>query len=297
MPGRLRWGLICTARINEALIPPIRASERAEGNYWTYGVTTTLDGINMTGTLTYRFLECENLTTGGDKVNVMTVTGSISGSGDIQGITVSITGAYSGLVHEAVDSMGIFKDETTLWANISRGTGQYLQTDSWKTYELAVYDPPQGAGLVPGEVELNDSWTETIDETTMSTSWVNGVIEHEQNETTVEVEYSYSVAPSMMSVDSDAGTFDCYLVNVTSDDSEDLEANWYNEDVGNFVKMSTYENGEDTPSFELVLESYSYELPEDNEIVAFVTSWLGIVLIVVIVAFVIIAVALSRRGR
>jgi len=286
--------------ILSAFAVPVRAVERGDGDFWTYDASTSMMDVDVTGTMMLTFVQTDTLVVGSESydVNVLLLTGSVSGTGEISGIAVELTVAYWGHIYEAVDSLATVKEDVYTWANYTMGTGQSIHLDTGEWHDMSTYSPPLAEGVVPGEIELGDSWDETVTVTTNSTYYFNGIIEHEENDTTEEVTHSFEVASSMESVEVAAGTFECYLINDTIDDSEDKDMSWWNDDVGYFVRMASYAEGEDTPYFDLKLKSYSYEPPEDeNEIVAFFTSWLGMLIVIVIIVAIVAAVALSRRRR
>jgi len=286
--------------ILSAFAAPVRAVDRTDGDYWTYNVSTNMMDIDVTGTMMLTFIQTDTLVIESEShdVNVLLLTGSMNGTGEISGIAVAVTVAYWGHIYEAVGSLATVKEDVYTWANYTMGTGQSIHLDTGEWHDVSTYAPPLGEGLVPSDMELGDSWDETLTVTSNSTYYFNGIIEHEENETSEDVAYSFEISSSMDSVEVAAGTFECQVINQTDETSGDLDVSWWSEEVGYFVKMASYAEDENTPFFSLELKDYSYEPPEDeNEIVKFFTSWLGIVILIVIVVAIVAAVALSRRRR
>ena len=274
---------------------PARACDRSEGDYWTYEISTSLDETELTGSITYAYVDDDTIetATGSREVSVMSVTGSVEGTGDVNGIEVNITGTYSGMIYEDKSALATVMEDMHMWANLSRDTGQYIQTDVWTFHDVTSYSPPLGMEFVPGDVETGDSWTEVVDRATNSSVEVNGVLEHESDEIEKNITFSYSIASSVRTVNTEAGTFECLLVNLTTDDSDDFELYWYSEEVGYFVKISMYSEGDDSPYTTLELTSFQ-KAEEDDSMDILV---IGIGVLVAIVIIVAVALAMRKRGK
>lgn len=299
MVGRIREvGLVAclmTALVLTACAAPVSACERSEGDFWTYEIITYLEEIEMTGSITYAYdqddtLEVDNVS---HEVSVMSVTGSISGSGDLIGVPVNVTGTYSGTVYEDMSALATVKEDMRLLANISRDTGQYIQTDVWVIHDVTTYSPPQGMDFVPGDVEPGDVWSEVVDRTTNSTIEINGDLDHQSEEVDENITFTYTVATAKESVVTDAGTFECLKINLTSDESEDYDLYWYSEEVGYFVKISMFSEDGGEPYTYIELTSF-LKAEEDSTMDIMV---IGIGVLIAVVIIVAVALAMRKKGK
>jgi hypothetical protein len=180
-----------------------------------------------------------------------------------------------------------------LWANISRDTGQYIQTDLWMFHDVTTYTPPQGLDFVPGEVEPGDVWTEVLDRVTNSTVEIDGDIDHQYEDVDENITYTYSVASAEESVTTAAGTFECLKVNLTSDESDDYDLHWYSDEVGYFVKMEMFAEDGEEPYTSIELTSFE-KSEEDNTMDMLV---IGIGVLVAVIVIVAVALAMRKKGK
>ncbi|MBU1878090.1 MAG: D-alanine--D-alanine ligase [Chloroflexi bacterium] len=105
----------------------------------------------------------------------MKVSGAVTGSVGFLGFSASA--ALGGHVYETRDGMAVVKDDAIVWTNISLGTGSFQLVTRSELEILSTYSPPLMNGFNPSHTAPGDSWSETVDITTTSTTWLNGTMQ------------------------------------------------------------------------------------------------------------------------
>jgi hypothetical protein len=273
---------------------PVKALDRSEGNHWVYEGGMDFEGIEVSGGMTYEFVEADTLTVGSEsyEVNVLKVTGSLSGAtDDFMGITASVEVVIDGFTYEVAGSLASVKEDMHMWANMTIGTGSFALVTRMETHDVTTYSPAMLSGFVEGETGTGDEWDETVNVSSTSTTWVDGDVDDPVTDEHTET-YSYSIAATEESVTTDAGTFSC--LKMTETDSEgDYTIYWYSSDVGSWVKLSMFTMGESTPYMSLELTEYSYSA--DSDIMVLLPWIIGIVAAVVVIA--VVLMVMRKRGR
>ena len=264
---------------------PVAAVDRGGGDFWTYATTSDFLGIQVTGTMTYTFEDSRSLTVGSSvyKVNVLSVEGSASGSGNIV-VPFEVTITYGGFLYVTQDGMGIVKDDAMMWTNSTWGSpGFQLAVNTEEEY-VTTFSPPMMSGFDTETSEPGDSWIETT--TVTEETWVNGTLEDDSSD---EVTFGVAIWSQTDTVETDVGTFEALKITVTEDD-DDTMVFWWSSEVGNFVQQHIYESGDSDPTSTMKLKDYSYS-PGLDSIVLFVAIG-GVVLVV---ALIVLALVMLRR--
>lgn len=264
---------------------PAAALDRSEGDYWVYEGGTEYDGIAITGGFRYEFEARDSLTVGSESydVNVLKVTGSMASEvGDLAGVEM----VFSGRVYEVDGGLASVKDDMYTWTNLSALGFVISRT---QTHDVSTYSPPLMSGFVDGETEVGEEWNETTNVTSAHTVWVDDELSFTMTDEYQETRF-YSVAAAEEKVTTDAGTFACIKIT-EADGSGDYEVYWYSSEVGSWVKMSSYSEGDATPYFSLELTDYSYS--GDGLALLLVIGVVALVVVVIVVAL----LMARRKGR
>lgn len=264
---------------------PVAAVDRGGGDFWTYATTSDFIGVQVTGTITYTCEDSRSLTVGSSvyDVNVLSVEGSASGSGNIiVPFEVSIT--YGGFLYVAQDGMGIVKDDAITWTNSTWGSTGFQLAFNTEEEFVTTFSPPMMAGFDTETSEPGDSWVETT--TITEELWVNGTLEGDSSD---EATFGVAIWSQTDVVETDVGTFETLKITLT-DDEDDRIVFWWSSEVGNFVQQHTYESGSSDPTTTMKLTDYSYS-PGLESILLFVAIG-GAVLVV---ALIVLALVMLRR--
>lgn len=287
-------GALAFVAVLSLFAAPADALSRSDGDYWVYEGSMDVEGVSVTGDFRYEFEKADSLTLGSDvhDVNVMKVTGSMSGAtDDLLGVSATVGVVFDGHVYETSDGFGTVKEDMYMWTNMTLGTGSISLTVRIESQEVTTYSAPLFSGFDEEETGTGDAWEETTNVTHSSTTWVDDAVDDTSTDT-YEATYSYSVAAAEDTVTTAAGTFDCLKITVTDDDG-DYEIDWYSPDVGNYVKMSYYEMGDSTAYMSLELTEFSHSGNSGLMMMLVI----GLVAVVVIVVILIALLMMRKRGR
>lgn len=268
--------------------------DRSEGDYWVYEMEMSFEGIDVSGTYRYEFSEKDIITVGSEShdVNVMEVSGSMTGeTDDFLGMSATIEIDVHGFVYEPQGSIASLKEDIHLWANVTVDTGPADIVVRMELHEVITYSPPQMTGFVDGETGTGDQWDETTNRTTTSTMWIDGVIDETATDESEET-YSFSVAATEDSVETDAGTFDCLKMTMT-DSEGDYSVYWYSSDVGSWVKVELYNEGDSEPYNSMELSEY--QSSQGSGAMILIIAGAGVAILVVVVVAVLLMS--KRRGQ
>jgi hypothetical protein len=288
-------GLICLACIAWVIgiaAHPAAAADRVNGDYWTYDASATVPlmftNVAVNGTTTYTCVGQSALEIEGTSypVNVMRISGGMSGSADFMGIQVSVT--LGGYVYETQEGMGVAKSDVLTWTNTSIGSSSFQLVYRNETHVSTTYTPALLSGFRPTIAKAGDSWAETIASTTISTRWVNGSMQGSRDTQTETLAINYVAAPSMETVTTAAGKFEALRITATESDGSSV-VYWWSSVVQNFVKKDTYEAGYATPVATMVLKDYRAGSAVDYTLVAAMGG------MVLAVALVVLALVLLKK--
>jgi len=275
---------------------PVNASAltRSNGDYWTWEMSTTLQGVDVHGNMTYGFDGSDSISVNGTSydVSIMGISGTLSGSTTFLGLPLIMNVTLGGSVFEMRDSVSIVKEDRFVWMNVSWGNSGFMMTSRSEIETMSSYSPPTMLQFHPGESGPGDSWTDVFNITTITTTWRNGTV---QNQATTYDHMSYSVliASSTSSVNTLAGTFEALRITATDPDGN-YEINSYSDEVKNVIKYEAYESGSATPSMSMSLSSYHISKPVSLS--TLVLAGIGI-MAVVVALIVILALMMRRKGR
>jgi len=288
MKAANRIGAVIAAGIAFVMISaamPVAAVDRGSGDFWSYATTSEFLGIQVTGTMTYTCEDSRSLTVGSSvyEVNVLSVEGSVSGSGNIiVPFQVSIT--YGGFLYVTQDGMGIVKDDAITWTNTTWGSAGFQWAINAETEYVTTFSPPMMSGFDTETSEPGDSWIETG--TVTEETWVNGTLDDESSD---EATFGVAIWSQTEVVETEVGTFETLKITVT-DDEEDRIVFWWSSEVGNFVQQHTYESGESDPTSTMKLQDYSYSPGLDSMLI-----FVAIGGVVLVVALIVLALVMLRR--
>ena len=272
---------------------PAAALDRSSGDYWTYEMSVDMDDFDVVGDMTLTVVDEDTLTVGGDSyvVDVLQYSGSISGSGEVWGVSTTVSMVYSGFTYELKDGLATVKDDMYIWINSTATMNQVELTIRMETQDVSTTSPPIGTGLVPDEMGAGDSWSETVVETTTSTEWEDGTMTSTSSDSD-EKTYSFSIAAAEESLTTDAGTFDCLKITIMDESDDSYEVRWYCDEVGYYVKVANYEMGDSTPSVVVELKDYKYASASQLLVILAVVG-----IAVVLVVIVAIVLLMMRKKR
>lgn len=276
-----------------ALAVPASAVDMSDGDYWTYDMAMDFDEVALTGSITLTFEDTDELTVGSEsyEVNVMRINGSASGSIDLLGSPMEYSMDFGGYSYDSVDGIATVKEDMFMWANVSWGTAPITLSYRVEEEITTAYSPPLLSGYDEETTGVGDSWDETLNMTMTTTTWLNGTIE---DTTTDSEQMTYSVAVAADEVDKTVGdnTYSTLRITVI-DESGDYEVYWYSEDVGGFVAIYSYSEGETTPYSTLDLTEFEHSTGAAR--LAIVMIVVGIVVAAVVVAAVLLLVMKRRK--
>ncbi|MCU0852209.1 MAG: hypothetical protein MUC90_02985 [Thermoplasmata archaeon] len=264
---------------------PAAAVDCGGGDFWTYATASEFLGLQVAGTMTYTYEDSRSTTIGSSEydVNVLSVQGSVSGSGTIiVPYEVSIT--YGGYLYVTQDGMGIVKDDQITWTNTTWGNVGFQWAINAEEEIVTNFSPPMMSGFDTETSEPGDTWVETI--TIIEEYWENGTLEDASSD---EVTYAMAISTQTEVVETDAGAFDSLKITVIDDDDNRMVF-WWSSDVGNFVQQFNYGPNEDEPSYTMVLTDFSYSPGLEN-----VVLFIAIGGVVLVAALVVLALVMLRR--
>jgi hypothetical protein len=273
---------------------PVSALDRSDGDYWVYEGGMEFEGIEVSGSFRYEFDAKDSLTVGSEsyEVDVLKVTGSMSGeTEDLLGMSASVEVVFYGFSYEVDGSLATVKEDMYIWANMTIGTGSFALVTKMEMQDVTTYSPPTLSGFVDGETGTGDEWDETTNVTTESSFWIDDVMDDTSTDEYTET-YSYSIAATEDQVTTDAGTFDCLKMTVT-DSEGDYDVYWYSSDVGSWVKLSTFSEGESTPYMTLELTEYEYSAGSETMMILII----GLGILVAVVVIVVVLLMMRKRGQ
>lgn len=268
---------------------PAAAMTRGSGDFWTWDVSMGVVGVNATGTITYAFAGEDTLTINGVSypVNVMKITGGVSGSLPLLGFQASA--ALGGFVYEAKDGMSLVKNDLFMWTNLTIGTGSFQIVSRSETELATTYSPPLMSSFKPSSTGPGDSWSETIQVTSVTTTWSNGTLQGSPETSTDTVTFNFVVAGSKESVTTAAGTFDCMKITATG--GGETTVYWWSSKAQNFVKEESYSQGDTQPFSTMTLKEYKSTNP--TSVVLFVAVGGG----VLVLALIVLALVMLMKRR
>jgi hypothetical protein len=290
-------GLICLACIAWVIgvaAHPAAATDRVNGDYWTYDASATVPllftNVVVNGTTTYTCVDQSTLDIGGTSypVNVMKISGGKSGAADFMGTQVSMT--LGGYVYETQEGMGIAKSDVFTWMNTTIGTSSFPLVYRNVTEVSTTYTPAVLSGFRPSTVDAGDSWVETVASTTTTTKRVNGTMQGSPDTQTETLAFNFVAAASKEIVTTPAGKFEALRITATVSDGNSV-VYWWSSEVQNFVKEDTYEAGSATPVATMILKDYEIGSAVN---LALVAAMGGIALAV---ALVVLALVLLKKRK
>lgn len=269
---------------------PASAVERTAGESYTYELNTEVSGIQVTGELTYEFEGSDVVSLEGTDydVNVMRISGELTGG--IMMVDL-VTATVDGRAYETKDGVAVVKEETTVFANLTFGTGQFAQVRTLVEEISSTHAPPLLSGFDPSATELGDQWSETIMVRAMNATWLNGELWGDPVWTNQTIQYNVSVGSSIEEVATEAGTFECMKLTVANETGESM-VYWWSSKVGNFVRIFTYPEGETQPRETIELTDYSHGEPSNTLLIVAIG---GGVLALSIVVLIIVLVIMRRK--
>ena len=282
--------VVCLLAAMSIGVVPASAVSRGSGDFYTYSMSTDIEGVNVTGTVTYSFEWADTISVGGQSydVNVMKISGSFSGSVDF--LSFSASAELGGHAYETKDGMAIVQDDALMWFNVSFGTGLFQLVNRTKSESMSTYSPPLMSGFSPSTAGPGDSWTETIDVTTTNTTWVDGLMQGSPSTDSEQMTISFVAASSMESVVTPAGTFKTLRLTATESNGDSV-VYWWSSEVGNFVKQQEFSEGSSRPNISMILTDYNHSAPTSAR------PFIGIGLGVALFAVIVLVVVLMMRRR
>lgn len=264
---------------------------RSDGDYWVYDIEMIVEGVPVTGTLTYDFVGSGTLLNDDefDAVDIFRITGSFEGSSSVAGIAASVSGVYDGYGYTVQGGVAIVMSDMSTFVNVTHGIGTLLLVTPVEAHETAFYLPPLMSGFDQDSAALGDIWNETV-ETRLVSSFDNGSVSYDED-VVLEERYAFSVDSVDEVLGTAAGEFNCVVVSMSYESGN--EVTWYCPDAGRPVRTERYINGSSDPCFVAELSEHSFRSDRSTWLVLLVG--LGIGASTVILVFTIVLAA--RRSR
>lgn len=290
MIGRSAVTSLCALMITTSLFwcaMPSAAMLRGDGDYWTYSFSGSMEGIDVTGEITYTFEEEDTINIGGvdSVVEVMSISGSAEGSMDLFGSPLVMEVDFGGHIYESYSNLALVKEDRMIWMNTTWGDSPFQIVVRSELEIVTTYSPPIDSGFNPEDASPGDEWTEIVQTNTTTTVWMNGTIE-DQSTDSFEDTVSYVVAGQEYELTVPAGTFTTLRITSTHEDGS-YEVRWYSDEVRNFVKYEEWEMGAEEPIVSISLSEY-----QSTDVEGLVSSTL-IIVAAVVVAIVVILIVLA----
>lgn len=248
-----------------------------------------VDGLNASGTLTYKLQGHVSLDLGGRsfKTDAMEISGQVSAQGRLLGIPTSVTETLGGIRYSQNSGMSLVKDDLTTVLNISLGSTPVQLLSRTESGTITTYSPPYLSEFDHEKTGSGDSWTETTRANT--TISVNGTA---FPLISTQVTYIVQVAPSRISVTTEAGAFNTLQITVAESNGV-RTVFWWSERVQNFVVEKKYGPGASQPDMMLTLKEF--ESPSSAETT--ITVMVGVALIIIAVTILAVILGVRRPRR
>jgi hypothetical protein len=265
------------------------AVERTNGDFYTYSLETELEGVQVTGAITYSFEGTDTISVEGEEfeVNVMSISGELEGG--VLMITL-MTANVGGTAYETRDGAAQVKTNVVFFANSTLGTGQFALVRTLVIEISSSYSPPILSDFDPSSTSPGDEWSETVKTTVTNSTWLNGDLWGDPVTRNLTLEYFISVASATEDITTQAGTFECLRIEATNE-SGDSMVYWWSSEVGNFVRVHTFSEGDTRPRETLELTDYRHEEPINTLLIVAIGG------LVLFVAIVLLALVLSMMRR
>jgi hypothetical protein len=246
---------------------PAQGVSRENGEFWTYEMTLSgeIMGVQaeLSGQVTYTARGEDTLVVDGTDASatVIGVKGSLSGSvyaldRNVGEADVSISGTQ----HEYIGTPGVLEENITTISDVIIRAGYFSFTFHLHEQVSVSTYPAVLAEFDPENASVGDSWTRTVEESTTSTTWEDGMV---MNTTVLSSNLTYSVAVAgTESVETPSGVYSALTVRV-SDGEGSLDIFWWSSEVDNFVRYEVYGNGSEVPTMTMVLMDYGSSAAPD----------------------------------
>jgi hypothetical protein len=265
------------------------------GDFWEYGWDAAEEGMSLSGTMKMEVARTTSVQIAGQshEAFILDISGEATVTGAFDTITVSGTMTMSGSQTRLASNLSLVSLTLIMSMSIA-GTGMTMTMDMG-TEEIAA-SPMMD---LPGSENLSLGATFVTDTSITSTTWINVLGSNQTDSMTSSVTSTITVAAIDVSTTTDAGTFSCAKLAMTSDGSGPAYY-YYSPKVGNYVKISGADSLEQTgfASFgDIVLKDYRYG-GSGGGVASYFTGknvWVSALIIVIVVAL--IALTLAMRGR
>ncbi len=222
----------------------------AKGDQWVYNTTLKYDVMSLKGTITYSFDEKSVKTINGTTFQTYDIAskGVLKGTGTSGPSTITVKATIDEVQSVDVATLDLIFDDSNLTMettvqSMSAGLTRML---TWVHNETS-YSPSGGIGQPPSDISVGTSWSLTYTAGSRKTSYLDGDRTDEWSNYSVKYNYTY-LGAGVMKVP--AGSFMC---NETSrSDGTTNELQWYNDEVGSFVKSEVFEGFDKVSVMELV---------------------------------------------
>ncbi|OGS55579.1 MAG: hypothetical protein A3K60_07715 [Euryarchaeota archaeon RBG_19FT_COMBO_56_21] len=282
---------VCLSAVLLVASFPASAVERTIGDFYTYDFQTEIMGMQVTGDLRYEFEGTDVISLDGTDyaVNVMSISGELSGGVMMVDL---VTATVDGTSYETRDGSALVMEEFAFFANSTFGTGQFAQVGTLVEEISSSQSPPLLSGFDPSSTVLGDEWSETVMVRAVNATWLNGALWGDPVWTNQTIQYNVSVDSATDDITTKAGTFECMMITATNGTGDSL-VYWWSSEVGSFVRIHTYSEGDSEPGETLELTDYRHEDPVN--IILIVTIG-GAVLAVSIVIMAVVLMIMRRKA-
>lgn len=269
--------------------------EWSVGDFWEYGWSATEEGMSLSGNMTMEVARTTSVQVGGQSQEafVLDISGEGSVTGTFDTITASGTVTMSGSQTRLASNLSLVSLTIIMSMSIA-ATGMTMTMDLG-TEQIAA-SPMMD---LPGSENLSLGASFTTHTSLTSTTWVNVLGSNQTDSMTTSVDSSITVAATDVSTTTDAGTFSCAKLAVTSDGVGPAYY-YYSPKVGNYVKISgagSLEQSAFAGFGDIVLKDYKYG-GSGGGIASFFTGknlWVSALIIVIVVALIALVIAMKMR--
>jgi len=255
------------------------------GDYWEYTFGGDFEGMSMDGKMKQKVVDETS------SVFVIEQTGSADISGSVGGVTMDGELSIDGEMNRLIADFSAVENNFIMTISVSgNGISMDMSMGIFTEYDPALDD-------YIGDDTLSVGTTVTSDCAATMETWVEIMGMNESDTMTEDMTMTMEIVEANVSVETDAGTFNCYKVEVASTLGFESSSMfyYYSEKVGNYVKME----GDEDPILGLMnmeLKAYSYGGEGTGAgILSGPTMW--ILLIVLVAAVVLIVLVLVMRGK
>lgn len=252
---------ICLVILGTALvfssIPSTVASSEPDRPFWTYKAdmrysNVLLENVTLAGNATWTYENQDRVLVEGTwyEVNVFNCRSQLSAHGISNGSAFTITYGEFGYGYGTTVNGASVMENTSSWDNTTVGTGPDQISSKHRYARIVTYSPPLSTAVTPN-VDLGDSWNQTVD--IVTTTYFDGEERGSPSDETVT--FRFAVASENEEVVTDAGSFSTMKVSM-ADGRGNITVYWYSASALMNVRIDYYSGVESDPWLTYVLTGF-----------------------------------------